>query len=234
MGLASWSLVTDVFRHGEGDVPCSHPAGRLWVLARCRGIGLRQHVAEAGHDHRARRIEAAVQKHRAENSFERVGENGRAIGATALQLSFTQLDFAPQSERSRDPRQRVLIDERRADARQITFGQRTKALEQRNADDAVEHRIADEFEPFVVGYADAAVGERLAKQVGLAKRVPELCSQRGGHPVARRAYRDAEASNSSRRLTLLTSGRIFCQLADAVTTLPLLVTATSFGVMASA
>ena len=135
---------------------------------------------------------------------------------------------------SRDPRQRVLIDERRADARQITFGQRAKAFEQRNADDAVEHRIADELEPFVVGYADAAVRERLAKQVGLAKRVPELRRSEAAHPVARRAYRDADASNSSRRLTLLTSGRFFCQLADAVMTLPLLVTATSFGVTASA
>ena len=95
--------VTDVFRHRQATPLQPFLQPRLGVLAERRRIGLRQHVAEAGHDHRARRIEAAVQKHRAEHRFERVGENRRAIGAAALQLAFAQLDFAPQSERVARP-----------------------------------------------------------------------------------------------------------------------------------
>ena len=67
---------------------------RLRILAQRRRIGVRQHVAEAGHDHRARRVEAAIEKHRAEHRLERVGKYRRAVRAAAPLLALAQLDLA--------------------------------------------------------------------------------------------------------------------------------------------
>src|SRR5258706_193530 len=90
---------------------------------------------------------------------------------------------------------------------------------------AARRRVDHEFEPFVVGCAETAVRQRLAQQFRSAKRITQ---QWLGHPVLRNsAYRDAEASNSSTRLTLPTRCSRFSQAADAVVTFPLRVTSMS-------
>ena len=52
----------------------------------------------------------------------------------------------------------------RAQPRQQTFGHIRKAAEQQIGSDAVEHRIAQQFKPLVVGGGKAAVRQRLSEQ----------------------------------------------------------------------
>ena len=99
---------------------------------------------------RARRVESAVDEHGAEHGLERVGEDRRPVGAAALLLAFAQPDFAAQSQSAARRAPARPVDQRRAHARQVTFGKCGKTLVERHADHAVQHRVADEFEPLVV------------------------------------------------------------------------------------
>ena len=174
-----------VFGHRQRRA-CSHSCSRVFgSLPSVAGIGVAQHVARSSATIDARaprrsRRRGTPRRTRASSASARI--DGRSA-PPLFSFAFAQADRVAEPEPPRDARQRVLVDEPRAHARQVALGQRGKALVQRRADDAVEHRVADELQPLVVRRAEAAVGQRLAQQVGLAKRVAQLQAQRFGHPV---------------------------------------------------
>jgi hypothetical protein len=90
--------------------------------------------------------------------------------------------------------QRLAVDEIRAQPRQITLGKMRKSPVKHQSDGAVEHAVADEFQPLVVLGRKTPVREREAQQLRAAKGVTE----RGAFP----SYLLADALKSSRRLTL--------------------------------
>src|SRR5204863_3202561 len=85
------------------------------------------------------------------------------------------------------------VYEARARTREIAFLRRRKPLEQRQRNGAIQHGIADELEPFVVGNAEAAVGEGLAQEAGLAKFVTEPFRQCHSAKVSARRMRQNPA-----------------------------------------
>ena len=70
---------------------------------------------------------------------------------------------------SRGFEQALLVDEARAQARKLAFRQLREALEQQCCDDAVQYAIAEEFQPFVMRGAEAAVSQCLPQQIGIAE-----------------------------------------------------------------
>src|SRR5690606_9240657 len=105
----------------------------------------------------------------------------------------------------RDAVQRFLANQGGAQARQFAFAQFIEALEERHRHDAVEDAVAEEFQPLVVGLAEAAVSERLLQERGVGERVAEFALQAGQtHPAQ---FAD-EASKAISRLTLPAIGTV--------------------------
>ena len=194
--------------------PCSHSWRRVFgSLPSVAGLRARKVRRVDATDHGERRVEAAIEKDGAEHRFERIGDDRRAVSATALLLAFAEAQRGAQIERPREPRERVALDEMGADPRQVAFGYLREAVIEKESDHAVQHRVADEFEPLVVNGAVAAVRQRLVQQIAIAKRVTQPCGKRRRRrgPVHSvrwrrrgRLQRSALASNSISRLTLLT------------------------------
>src|SRR5207244_13495094 len=100
-------------------------------------------------------IEATVQQDGAEHRCERIGHDRRPVGAAALLLAFAEANLGTQVELSCESSEGVAIDEARARAREFAFGRLREALVQGERDDALEHGVADEFEPRAVACAVA-------------------------------------------------------------------------------
>ena len=60
-----------------------------------------------------------------------------------------------------------------AHARQVAFVGAGETLEQQPRDHQAQHRIAEEFEPFVVVGAEAAVGQRARQQPGIVEAMAD-------------------------------------------------------------
>jgi hypothetical protein len=73
--------------------------------------------------------------------------------------------------------QGLLLDQVGAQARQVAFGQVVEAFVQDRGDDAVQDRIAEEFEALVMQTAVATVGQRLLQQAGFPERVTQASLQ---------------------------------------------------------
>ena len=162
-------------------------------------------------DRRARRVEAAVEEDRAEQRLERVGEDRRPLGAAAPALALAEAQRRAERELRARAVQRVAVDQvARAGATGRPPAGRGKRGVELGGDDAVEHGVADELEPLVVGGAVAAVGQRLREQRGSRNAWPRRSRKRRRAASLRRGadagarQRDAVASNSISRLTLPT------------------------------
>ena len=127
-----------------------------------------ERLAEQRAHHGARGLEAAVEKRRADHRLQRVGEDRRPARAAALQLALAQQQLRAEVEAPRDRGERLLVDEVRAQPRELAFGQLRKLVVELERDDAVQHAVAEELQPLVVGRAVAAVGQRAAQQLRLA------------------------------------------------------------------
>ena len=129
----------------------------LRILAERRRIGIAQQVGIDGVDRPARGRETGIDEHGAEHRLHRVREDRRPIRAPASRFAFAKVDRSAEPEPPGHMRQRVLVDEMRAGAGQVALGKRREPLVERQRDDAVEDRVADEFQPFVVRDAVASV-----------------------------------------------------------------------------
>ena len=116
------------------------------------------------HDHAAGGVEAGVQEHGAEQGFDRVGQDRWPAKTAALQFAFAQAQVLGQLQALGDVRQRSLLDQVGAQARQIALVDLRVTLEQHRRDDEVEHGIPEELQALVVARPMAAVGQRLFKQ----------------------------------------------------------------------
>ena len=107
----------------------------------------------------------------------------------------------PRSSAAREARQRLAVDEARADPRQLAFGDLREAPVQDRRDGAIQYGVADELEALVMIGAEAAVRERLQEQLRTAEVVAEPAAERDGRhspsrSLSRRRQRVALASNS--------------------------------------
>src|ERR1700681_3547824 len=181
-------------------------------LSRVEAVQLR--IVHAKH-RLLRGVESCVEQDRTEQRFQRISEDRRPARAAAFQLSLTQSNRFSEIERKCQPMQRLLVDEIRAHPGQVSLRDLREATVSADADGAIEHAVADEFETLVVFRAEAAVGQSLAEQL----RLPEIVTERR-EPVAghrdKRVYLVAVASNSSSKLTLPTRGSVLVQLALTV------------------
>src|SRR5205085_1062542 len=83
---------------------------------------------------------------RAPQRLEGAGEDRGPPKAAALELALAQAKPLAQSHACCDLRERSLVHERRAQARQVAFGKLGKTLVQECRDRAVEQAVAEEFE----------------------------------------------------------------------------------------
>jgi hypothetical protein len=113
----------------------------------------------------------------------------------------------------RDFEKALLIYQARPQTREISFGQLRKRAKQLRSDDAIKHAVAQELEPFVVGSTVAAMGQRLAQQVGAVEWVADSAGDGVAvHSLIRRSglpeYQSTadDGLNSSNRLILANNG----------------------------
>ena len=101
-------------------------------------------------DHLRRGVEAAVQVDRAEQRLERVGQDRLAPEAAGLQLARAEPQLLAELDLGGDHRQRLAAHQARAEARQLALVGGAELAEHQHGDHAVEHRVAEELQSFVV------------------------------------------------------------------------------------
>ena len=124
-------------------------------------------------DRRAHGFEAAVEIQRAAQRLEGVREDGLAAEAAGLELARAQQQQFAELHRLRDLGQRLLAHEARAQARQVAFARDREFAVQAFGQQQVEHRVAEELEPLVVGAFGAAMRERDDEQRAVARRIAQ-------------------------------------------------------------
>ena len=132
--------------------PAGIPAAASWLsLPSVRGIDRFEHRDVEGADDVARGIEAGVEEDRAEQSLRACRPGSRAAGSRPIfSLALAQAQECDSLELLGDFVQRLLLDQVGAQARQVAFVEASEAFVQHRGDDAVQDRVAQEFEPFVV------------------------------------------------------------------------------------
>ncbi len=156
----------------------------LRVFRPARDVGRLDDLAEQAFDDGACGVEAAIEKGRADHSFERVGQDRRALRAAAAGLTVAQVQHLGQRELQRDPVQALFAHQMRAHARQVAFVGAFEALVQQAGDGQAQHRVTEKFKPLVVVGTEAAVRQRAAQQARVAEAVtdaPLQCVQAGVH-----------------------------------------------------
>src|SRR5207253_10405091 len=176
----------------------------LGVLRRPLGIELREPLVEDAQHGGARRRVATVEEYRAEERLQRVGEDRGARLRGRHQLAFAQAQQRRQAELARQLGERLGAHQARAQPRELSLGQRGVAAVELLGDGAAEHAVAQEFEPFVVQRAVAAVRQRLLEQLGFREAVAERALQVRGPradllPSRARRVVDVEADVAEER-----------------------------------
>src|SRR5882672_7732024 len=147
---------------------------RLRVLSeRLRIQAGKQRLIQAPNGLPGRR-KTAVDKDRAYQGFERIGQNGGPREPAALQLAFAQLQMIAHAERLRHLMQGLLAHEVRTQPRQVPLRKVAEALEQLRRNDTVEDAVAQELQPLVVKRAVAAVRESSQEQLRPRKTVSDM------------------------------------------------------------
>ena len=144
------------------------------------GLGILQHFrgrqridARTDHrlDQRPGRDHATVEQRRAEDRLQRIGEDGFAQVAAALEFAGTQPDVIAELEFAGDLGQRPVAHQARAHSGKVAFRGVGPALEQQRGNGEVQQRIAEKLQPFVVRIAAAAVGQGLLEQAGVLEGI---------------------------------------------------------------
>ena len=120
--------------------------------------------------------------------------------AAALHFAFTQTENLAEFQGFCDLVKGFLAHQIGAQARHLAFGQGRETPKKFKSNDAVQDRVANEFEPFVMGRAVAAVSKRRLQQARVGKNVADsrLEPARSHSPLPRPAV---EAWYSISRLT---------------------------------
>src|SRR5260221_3123615 len=129
-------------------------------------------------DDRLRGFEAAIEENRAENRFERVCQDRWAAKTAAAQLALAEPECLRNIQGLSNFVQRLLFDQVGANSGQITLVELAETLKQKRGHHAVEDRIAQELEPFVMRGTVTAMGHGLAQQFRIAKFVVQPAFQR--------------------------------------------------------
>ncbi len=96
------------------------------------------------------RIEAAIEEHRSENGFERIGKNRRALGSAAFALTLAETQMSAKIDGQGNVGKGFLPDEIGAKAGQVSFTDRGELLEQCVRNDAVEDTVAEKLQSLVM------------------------------------------------------------------------------------
>jgi hypothetical protein len=136
----------------------------------------------------------------AQQALDRVGEDRGTPEAAALELALAQPQPLAQAQLARDLEERRLVHEPGAQPREIAFGKLRETLVEERGDDAVEEAVAEELQALVVRSAEAAVRDRLAREIRRGEAVPQAAFQLDealeGLGVPGRPARHCEASES--------------------------------------
>src|SRR4051794_34015949 len=122
---------------------------RLVVLAAGTGRLLPDAALEQEEHQPAGGIEPAVEVHRGDDRLHRVGEDRRLRASAGRVLALAEAQRRPEVELLRDLAEGLGTHHRRPQLRQLALGQLRVLLVGETGDDETEHRVAEEFEPFV-------------------------------------------------------------------------------------
>src|SRR5690606_7679322 len=163
------------------------------------------------------RLEPAVEKDGADHGFDRIGEHRRTPRPSAPDLALPQAQLLPERQVLRDAGEGLLVDEVRAQAREVALRQAREARIELQRDDAVQNAVAEELEPLVVRGAVATMGQRPAQQLGIVETVadspgealdvhpepvcrpPPTAATRGRNPCRPADWRRRERTSCTRR-----------------------------------
>src|SRR6266851_2729206 len=145
---------------------------RFVVRAAAAGGDAIERVGKVEIDYLEHFLPAVRQVDRADHRLERVGEH-RALAAAAGELfPAAEQEQIPETNLPGDPGQPFLVDDQRAQLRQLPFGGAGETLHQSVADRQIHHRVPEKLEPLVV--ADAVspmlVGVAFVSQGGQPER----------------------------------------------------------------
>lgn len=140
-------------------------------------------------------LEAAVQKYRADQRLDRVGQRGGTFAPAVQLLATAQDEMCAERELVRLLGERVAVDHLRAGLGQRAFAEAGKFFVKLAGENQAEHGVAEKFQALVVLLADGVfmrhrrVREREAQQAGVLKNVTEAGLQGGevGHGTFSRA-----------------------------------------------
>src|SRR6185436_1843521 len=152
---------------------------RLGVFERGRFRQCRDARLEQRFDALADRFHAAVEIQRAANRLEGIGQDGRSAETAGFLFAGSEEQQVAELHRQRDLRQRLLAHQARAQSRQVAFAGAGKFAVQPLREQQVQHRVAEEFETFVVRPVGTAMRERYDEQ----RTVARLVAQAGGEHV---------------------------------------------------
>src|SRR6266851_1558041 len=123
---------------------------RFVVRAAATGGDAIQRLGKMKIDHLEHFLPAIRQVDRADHRLERVGEH-RALAAAAGELfSSAEQEQIPKPDLPGDPGQPFLVDDQRAQLRQLSFGGAGEAVHQTVADRQIHPRVPEKLEPLVV------------------------------------------------------------------------------------
>ena len=146
---------------------------RLGVLAELFGRGRGEDRLEEAEDHLLGSLKAAFGEHGAEDGLHGIGRDRGTMRTARLHLAFAHAKEGRDVDLFGDDREGPLADEVGAHARKVAFGEVLVALEERVAHDAVENRVAQEFEALVVLRREAAVRHRTFEKLAVGELVAD-------------------------------------------------------------
>ena len=137
---------------------------RLWIAQLVR-VGQRfETFGIDAVDDGLRDRKAGVEIDRAEQRFERVGENGLAPVTAGLAFPAAEYQVFADLEFRRNGGERRVLDERRSQPAQVALVRLRSQTEQRFRDNEIEYGVAQEFEALVIAPLGAAVCQRPREQ----------------------------------------------------------------------
>lgn len=114
------------------------------------GIQRHQSRFQQARHHRAGGVVTGFEKDRADQRFQRIREQCRPLAAAGFLFACAQPQRIAERDAGGDVRQRVFLDQRGTQPRQQTFRCVRKPPEQQIGGHAVEHRVAQQLESFVM------------------------------------------------------------------------------------
>ena len=166
-----------------GAWPAGIPAAGSCCPCQRLGINHLEHRLEKPADHTTGTFKPAINEHGPEDRLHGVGKDRGAPEAAAFHLPFPQAQKVAQAQPLGDLGEGLLLDQVGAQAREVPLVEARVLEEEQLRDHAVEHRIAKEFQPFVVHAAMRAVRDRLLQQFTAVEGVLEPLFERAQVPV---------------------------------------------------